>query len=731
MDNHKNKVLSRSVLPRPGHRARYQFAVGIWLVLSIASVALAALFWVRIWHTVAARRQLSAVGPQLNKILKTMLDSETGVRGFVITGDTNYLEPYNVAQSSYESEFDELANMTADNSNMLRAVVNLRAQSEALADYNRQTIAARRRGFRDAQILTASGQGKQIMDEIRAQVSALDQVYDRFTAASRAETDLERSQAMIASMAAGGIGIVAGILAFWFAGVTIKDQERERELVDARLRAERGSREKSAFLANMSHEIRTPMNAILGFSELLQSELREERHFKYIQSIRASAASLLQLINDILDISKIEAGVMELRPEPTDSREICDFIKTLFSQSAFKKRLKFECHLSPGVPRALFIDRIRLRQILVNLVGNAVKFTDQGGVTVRISCQKPTDISRVILEIDVADTGIGIPSDKLDAIFKPFVQAGANREKEMQGTGLGLAIVKRLVEMMGGSVTVKSAVGQGSVFSLRFPDLPISVRLPASVKVSTEGQADFNKLQPATLLVADDNEANRQYMAGIFEKTHHRLLFCASGEDAVVKARETFPDIVLLDVQMPGMDGRQTLMAIRKIPGMELVPAIAVTGSASHEDFFSAYVRKPFSKRDLFGELAEFLPRHAPSAPPAQAETSVSPEPVSLAPAELLRQLRLLLVEPWPGLCNSMAVNEIKAFARQLDILAKQWHYKPLTAYAQKLLNDAETYAVTEMEKDLSEFAALIEQFAHSKENNVTDARCGPPASSA
>jgi len=515
---------------------------------------------------------------------------------------------------------------------------------------------------------------------------------------------------------------VAGAFAFWLARQKIKNQQREQKLVEARLEAERSSREKTAFLANMSHEIRTPMNSILGFSELLEGDIREPKHRKYLQSIRSSATSLLQLINDILDMSKIEAGVLELRPEPMDAREVCDFIRTLFFEPALKKGIKLEIHVAEDLPRALLIDRARLRQILVNLVGNAIKFTDRGQVDVHVSFLKQIQTSRVTLTFDVADTGVGIPADRLEAIFKPFVQAGAHREKEIQGTGLGLSIVKRLAEIMGGTVTVTSTPEKGSVFTLRFPDVPVSARLPASAKISTERDADFNRLRSSRLLVVDDNEPNRQYIAGIFQKTHHHLVFCSSGEEAIIKAREDAPDIILLDVRMPGMDGRQTFAEIRKIPGLELVPVIAVTGSTSRDDTFNGYIRKPFSIRELFDELAEFLPRHALAESSAPMETKVAPEaPAGPVPPELLEQLRQCLVEPWPRLRSSMAVNEIKSFARRLEILAEQWQYRALVVYAGKLLHDAETYAVADLETHLGEFAALVEQFARTKENGIVD----------
>jgi signal transduction histidine kinase/CheY-like chemotaxis protein len=720
------------MLQRTGNRAIYQFVVGIWLTLSIVGVVTAGVYWVRLSHSIAAVRRWNAVGAQQDQILQTMLDSETGVRGFLITGGTNYLEPYDRAQSSYSNEFDNLAAIIPDDPALVNAVLNLRALSVNLADYNRRAVSLRKQSPDKARALTASGEGKLLMDQIRTQVSGLGQINNIQKSKALDAMDAQLSRAIWISLVVGIFAVVAGVIASWLARMTIKNREREAELVHARIQAERSSREKSAFLANMSHEIRTPMNAILGFSDLLQGEIGDVRHQKYVQSIRSSAASLLQLINDILDLSKIEAGVLELHPEPTDPWEVCDFIQTLFSEPALKKGIRFECQLAPDSPRSLMIDRVRLRQVMVNLVGNAIKFTDRGGVEVHISCQKQGDSSRVALSIEVVDTGVGIPKDKLDAIFKPFVQAGVHREKEIQGTGLGLSIVKRLMELMGGSITVTSTLGQGAVFALRFPNVPVSVRVPVSAKITADRRVDFNRLRPATFLVADDNEANRQYIDGIFKKSHHRLVFCSSGEEAVVKAREIVPDIVLLDLRMPGMDGSQALAEIRRIPGLELVPAVAVTGDGQPGGAFSGYVRKPFSPRELFDELAEFLPRNGAVDDSGQVETSLTPETDDAGPVsdELLSQLRQLLADPWPALCNSMAVNETKTFACRLEILAEQWHCKALTAYAGKLRHDAETYAVNDLEKHLGEFSVLVETFAQNKEKNLADERSGPIAPS-
>jgi signal transduction histidine kinase/DNA-binding response OmpR family regulator len=700
----------------------YTYLVTVWIALSLGGIGLGVVVWSNLSRSFEASVESAQFRRSLREVYSALQDAETGERGFLLSGDEGYLEPFQRAEAEFPPRFEKLARDAMGDPALRADVIALKGLAELKLAMLRQAIAARRRSNWSTSFDRSREQdGKAIMDDIRATINRMDRRPQDIATSNGETTRRQIKRAFLATLLAGGIGLGAGLIALYLSRVALRKEQNERLLAEQAIRAERAAREKNAFLANMSHEIRTPMNAILGFSDLLASELPDDsRARQRVQAIRESAASLLQLINDILDLAKIDAGVVDLNPEPTDLRELSEFMHTVFAQSAARKSLLLECEIDPTLPHALMLDRSRLRQVIVNLISNAIKFTDQGSVRLAIRWDShPTKRGSGSLEIEVVDTGVGIPREKQHAIFQPFVQVNPHRSGERQGSGLGLSIVHRITARMGGTITVESEEGRGTRFRLVFPDIAVSVRLPDSARGDQADDTDFDDLAPAELLVVDDNRPNRELIAGYFEGTHHRLRFAENGREAIEQVRHRRPDVVLMDIRMPEMDGHAALAELRKLPGTELLPVIAVTASSMVDDeqvlrgYFAGYVRKPFTRQTLFHELAAFLPRAA--RPPALAAAAVEPAPQpELAPSrpgaevDVALALRQLENGLWREVTESGAISEVKEFAHRVHELGRAADSRPLQDYGAALQRDADEYAVLRMENRLKEFPALL-----------------------
>jgi signal transduction histidine kinase/CheY-like chemotaxis protein len=371
----------------------------------------------------------------------------------------------------------------------------------------------------------------------------------------------------------------------------------------------RATRLKDEFLANMSHELRTPLNAILGMSQSLEETDLSQRQENAVKLIDKSGRHLLDLINDILDLSKIEAGKLELEFSSAPVNILCENSTIFVKQMAFSKNIQLHTRIAQNI-KQIWVDERRIRQVLINFLSNAIKFTPSGGqVTLAVELEE----SEIVFS--VTDTGIGITPENLGKLFQPFVQIDSNLSRQYAGTGLGLALVKRIVTGHGGTVSVSSTFGEGSCFALRLPYAPsLSVVNPllesAEVRPTlTNIPHSLPSLMPL-ILIADDNEGNIQTMEDYLGHKGYRMLWAYNGIEAVEMTKIHKPDVILMDIQMPLLDGLQATAQIRSDPAIAHIPIIALTALALPGDedrCFAAGVNEYLAKPVRFKLLIEMI----------------------------------------------------------------------------------------------------------------------------
>ena len=401
---------------------------------------------------------------------------------------------------------------------------------------------------------------------------------------------------------------------YWNRKLTIEIQKRkesEQKLKIAKFKAQEASRSKSEFLANMSHEIRTPMNSVIGFTDLLSKLIKDPIQKDYLNSIQTGGKALMSIINDILDLSKIEAGKFHIDKEPINPRSLINEIQTMFQAKINQKNLSFILDIDENLPDTIIIDSVRIRQVLINIIGNAIKFTNKGTITLKVETKFKDNINdKFDLIISISDTGRGIPKKFQEKIFQAFEQTSAQDAKALAGTGLGLAISSKLVKLMNGEIKVESEVQKGSTFIITLHDIEIGHLEETQIEISNTN-IEFDN---ATILVVDDIQANRKLVIATLSHNPFRFIQAQNGQEAldIVKEESNNIDLILMDLRMPVMNGYEATVKIKEYN--QKIPIIAFTASVMNKDIeqikeygFDGYIRKPVVYNDLVKEFIKHL----------------------------------------------------------------------------------------------------------------------------
>ncbi|MDM8516412.1 ATP-binding protein [Desulfobacterales bacterium HSG16] len=504
----------------------------------------------------------------------------------------------------------------------------------------------------------------------------------------------------------------------------------ENALRNARNTAEAANRAKNEFLANMSHEIRTPLNAIMGFSAVLKERMNVPDHKKFMEIIHSSGKMLLSLINDILELSKIETGKMELRLEPVNLRNVFNDISHLFFQKYQEKGIEFKIDINESIPEKLMMDDIRIRQILVNLVGNALKFTHEGYVKLSVYPKsEPASDKHATVIFEVEDTGIGIPDDQQEIIFENFRQQDGLHTRKYGGIGLGLPIARRLAEMMGGTINLKSRENHGSRFQVVLPELAVISKATHSDKIQKGKHANIRFESARILLIGKSayRDLIKKYL-----QIYPLIIFDAeSGEQAMkllgmgpqkgLKEVNEFsmildPDLILTDVQMPGISGVELCRKIKSHNRFKDVKIIAVSDvdqkvPRRFDGQFDSFMTMPFNREILIRELAKYLP-YVETALFLENDR-VTTEPTDIkTPAQLKfpQELKQDILLKWEDSRDVMVFDDLKLLADDIDRMGKKYQWPVLMRWSETLIRNMNAFHMDALRTTFDQLPDIIKK---------------------
>ena len=446
------------------------------------------------------------------------------------------------------------------------------------------------------------------------------------------------------------------------------------------------------------------MNAILGFSEILLSRVKDPKIIKPLKTISSSGNSLLRLINDILDLSKIEAGKFDIQYSQVNLKTVFQDITNIFQHKLQERRLDFILDIQKDIPESLLMDGTRLRQVLTNLVGNSVKFTDEGYIKLAVNYKYSNSNKGLLnLKIRVEDSGIGIPVKDQKTIFEAFTQVAGQKNEQFGGTGLGLSITKRLIEAMNGTINLESEVGKGSTFNIELKN--VEILSPGAVtKEAADFIQDSIKFKPAKIVIADDIEYNRDLIKLFFDNSDFEIFEAENGADAVEQVRKHKPDILLLDLKMPVMNGYEAAKIIRADENLKKIKIVVLTASAMKEDepairkIGDSYLKKPVTKSSIIQEFMKYLPY----------ETVGLVESKKITDEKLVAQINTDVLPLIDELIKKQSIRKLEDLAQICLKLSTSFKNDILTDFSKQVSAALECYNLDELEKLVSNFKEMI-----------------------